>query len=613
MLPGVKRLLAGIELRQPGLEQGIVGGKLRAAGLEVGTSIIEAGLPLGELPDRKLVARLGGVEFGTADGKFVRERCQLIRAVLPGGQVGGLLGVAGVEFGLPLGKLPDRNPVGFLGLAQGGGFGGQSGGAVGQDGRLVLIFGDAGLAVGCLVRVTCLQGGEFGAARVELGLALGELVGGRLLRRLNLFQCGAARREFGQLTFALLVVLFELVFEPGHFLAAPVDVGLHRGQLAPLLGQVALGLVQLRTVVLQLNLESLRGAAAVVKLASELVQLRLPPFELPQGPAALSFVGLTLRFQLGEPLVKLLLFARQQFAAGLVGVARCLAFDLEEFTVGGQLGNSIGQGRFPLGQIDLQRLELVGLPVFLLLGGSRRLPQGLLFGMRLALGGKLLVGGVQAVAERFQLVLPGGQFGCAPGEIGRLLVVLGLPLRFPRGLGLTLGFEIRPLSPESLFSLIVASRGPQDLRKALPQLADLGDQPLCPAAHLRSRLATGRRRNVWFCKRLVRAAAAGSDDFEFDRAKTQAVAGRQPGVVERPAVEPGVERPATGHHAMFAAEDQAMQRTHAMGPEAQGATRPRAHRAFAAGQRDQLAGARTTANAQTQFALRQAQYRRGVC
>ena len=95
---------------------------------------------------------------------------------------------------------------------------------------------------------------------------------------------------------------------------------------------------------------------------------------------------------------------------------------------------------------------------------------------------------------------------------------------------------------------------------------------------------------------------AERDDFQLDAADAEAVAGTEPGVSERLAIQARVGRPAANDRRVFAAENEAMERSDAGGAEPQRATRSGADAALPRADADELAVAVGPADAENQLA-----------
>ncbi len=267
-------------------------------------------------------------------------------------------------------------------------------------------------------------------------------------------------------------------------------------------------------------------------------------------------------FALVQILLTLLVRGADRLALGFVALPVCLELR--------QTGCQCG---LTLGKVGFERLEAVQLlPERQFVVGTGRLPIVFLLCQRTALCVEPLSLGLQLEALRIELFLRGGQFGFAPLVVGQAFAALGQPLCPRCGLRRALAFECGQLSAERLFGLRVARRGGQHLRQPLAQFADFGDQPFRPLAHLRRGPFMGRARSrrPRRPRRIARVdgPSARTDHFDFNGAEAQTVAGHQTGIFEQASVEPGIDRPRAGHHAVLAAQDQAVQRTHAVRPQA---------------------------------------------
>ena len=116
----------------------------------------------------------------------------------------------------------------------------------------------------------------------------------------------------------------------------------------------------------------------------------------------------------------------------------------------------------------------------------------------------------------------------------------------------------------------------------------------------------GRSCVAWLAGR----RAARFEDFQFDGADAQAIAGQQLGVGEDVAVDSCAGRPTPDDRAVWAAEDQTVQRRDASGAEPQGAPGPGTDRTLGRPQTNGLAVARGAADSQDQFSQGVDRFRR---
>ncbi len=407
----------------------------------------------------------------------------------------------------------------------------------------------------------------------KFGFAAGQLQIPTLKVRLCPREFGASGVQIGQRLLMFAVLGIEVLFEPPDILPAVVEFGLACRELSAFLSKLFLCLRQLRPAIAGVIFESLGGLAALVEFAGEAVQFRLPGFQFAQGATAFGLV----RFALGVDFSQLagqLSLALGQSRLSLCEV--CGGCPIGRFaivTIGCQLGQSVCQRPLALGQFVREfpaTSLLLAQRQFVCL--ARRLPliclvreiDVLPFDVLLVSGERLPLG--IEVRQQF------GQFGLAPLKVGERI----FPLRRPAGVGGSLNlpfrFQGRELRAKRVLGLIGACGGRQHLRKPLTQFTHFCDQAFRPVAHLRPRPILRLARSLFCTQRPVRPArgfAAAVDDLDFDRTEAQSIAGDQARILEGPSIEPCIAGPRTSHHAMVAAQDQAVQRTDTSSPQPQ--------------------------------------------
>ena len=334
------------------------------------------------------------------------------------------------------------------------------------------------------------------------------------------------------------------------------------------------------------------------QLRVPLADFLLPPLtlRLPLLPTRGQFAGLRLKLRLpGVQLSRLLLPG--------------------SFLPGVQLDLQRSQLRIPLAAFLLPLLTL-GLPLLL----ARRQIAGLRLHL-LAAGGNLRLFFHSHLFPGVQLGLQCGQLRVPLADFLLPLLTLGLPLLLTRGQFASLRLKLRlpgvPL-PRPLRPLQGRRRRlrfpftPLFFDRPLPSvqfrlqcgqlLVPLVDfffplPPLgIPLLPLHKRIGAPGHGEVALVGR------AELDDFQLDAANTEAVAGAERGVGERLAIQSRVERPAANNGGLFAAENEAMDRSHPRSAEPQGATRSGADAALARADADELAVAVRPADAENQLA-----------
>ena len=427
------------------------------------------------------------------------------------------------------------------------------------------------------------SGGELLVPSVDLplGLLLANLPLPTLFRQCVLLgrqtislgsQTVPLRLKLGQLSVNLVALLVRAAI--GCLLSLPLPLFFHqRAALQFEFGQLSLDLLALSVdALLNLFLPDLPLPAILVQCAAMALQL-----------VPLCGQGISLRFELGRSGGELFALLDDlplsQFLPGLPLPAILVQCAATAF----QLAPLCGQGislRFELGRSGGELLALLDdLPLSLFLP-SLPLPAILVQCAVMAFQLAPLCG--QGISLGFELGRSGGELLALLDDLPLSQFLPGLPLPAILVQCAAPSRQVVPLSRQGgAFRFEFGQAG----GKLFSLSADV-----VPSLFVLAFVLLGRQR------------PADVQHFQFDRANAQAVAARQQGIGEGLAVQSGVGRPTSHDGRRRTAEQQAMQRRHAMRPQPQRAMRRGADRAFGRLQSNDLTVAQQAKNAQNQVA-----------